>query len=59
MPNVVPIPPDVWEDFVEENPEMASKVVKSLHESAQKKRQKRLNEENSDDEDEGGLLLKG
>jgi len=49
MPTV-PIPEDVWEQLCEEHPDMASQVVKQLHDTAQKKRQKRLDEENSDDE---------
>jgi len=48
MPTV-PIPPDVFEEFCEESPEMASQVVKQLHDSAQRERQKRLDEE-ADDE---------
>jgi len=48
MPTV-PIPEDMFEDLCEKNPEMAAKVVKSLHESAQRRRQKRLNEEGGDE----------
>ena len=48
MPTV-PIPEEVFEQLCEENPEMAAKVVKSLHESAQRRRQKRLNEEGSNE----------
>ena len=46
MPTV-PIPSDVWEDLCEDSPEMAAQVIKQLHDSAQRERQKRL-----DDEDE-------
>jgi len=49
MPTV-PIPEDVWEELCEEHPEMASQVVKQLHDTAQKKRQERLNEENESED---------
>lgn len=44
MPTV-PIPEDVWEQLCEEHPDMASQVVKQLHESAQRREQKKRNEE--------------
>lgn len=52
MPNVVPLPEEQLETLAENDPEMLAKVVKQLHDSAQRERQQRLNEENSDDEDE-------
>jgi CRP-like cAMP-binding protein len=48
MPTV-PIPPDVFEEFCEESPEMAAQVIKQLHDSAQRERQKRLDEEAEDE----------
>jgi hypothetical protein len=49
MPNLVPLPEEQLEQLAENDPEMLAQVVKQLHDSAQRKRQKRLDEE-ADDE---------
>ena len=49
MPNPVPLPEEQLEKLAEEDPDMLAQVIKQLHDSAQKKRQQRLNEEGEDE----------